>query len=198
MGEPWMASDDGADLNTRGEGPGSSEEQYRLLFESNPLPMWVFDQESLRFLAVNEAAVRKYGFTEEEFLAMTIAGIRPAEEVAALMEDLQKRRAGLQEPGVWKHRKKNGERFEVEIVCHRLKFHGIDAMLVCAHEITERIRAVEKLRDSENRYHVLFEQSADANFLVSEDVVLDWNSAAAQMFGFPAGEPTRPLRKSKL
>jgi diguanylate cyclase (GGDEF)-like protein/PAS domain S-box-containing protein len=192
MGEPWMASDEGADLNTQGEGLGSSEEQYRLLFESNPLPMWVFDQGSLRFLAVNEAAVRKYGFTEEEFLAMTIAEIRPAEEVAALMEDLRKRQAGLQEPGIWKHRKKNGEPIEVEIVCHRLKFHGIDAMLVCSHEITERIRAAENLHDSENRYHVLFEQSADANFLVSEDVVLDWNSAAVQMFGYLPGEPLPP------
>jgi diguanylate cyclase (GGDEF)-like protein/PAS domain S-box-containing protein len=187
-----MASDDGADLNPQGDGPGSSEEQYRLLFESNPLPMWVFDQETLRFLAVNEAAIRKYGFTEEEFLAMTIAEIRPEEEIAALMEDVRKRRAGLQEPAVWTHRKKNGESILVEIVCHQLKFHGIDAKLVCAHEITERIRAGEKLRDSENRYHVLFEQSADANFLVNEDGVLEWNSAAMRMFGYSADEPMLP------
>jgi PAS domain-containing protein len=63
-----------------------SEEQYRLLFESNPLPMWVFNRSDLRFLAVNEAAVRHYGFSRQEFLAMTIAEIRPEEDIPALLK----------------------------------------------------------------------------------------------------------------
>jgi len=68
----------------------SSEDQYRLLFEGNPNPMWVYDEETLRFLAVNEAAVRVYGYSREEFLAKTIVEIRPPEErerLLALLEE---------------------------------------------------------------------------------------------------------------
>jgi diguanylate cyclase (GGDEF)-like protein/PAS domain S-box-containing protein len=192
-----MAGHYGAELKRDPGGLCNSEEQYRLLFESNPLPMWVFDRQSLRFLAVNDAAIHKYGFTEREFLSMTIAEIRPAEDVTALIEDVRKHRAGLQDPDVWRHRKKNGENIDVEVVCHSLEFHGIDAMLVCAQDITERTRAAEKVRNSETRYHGLFEESADANFLVSEGKLLDWNSAALHMFGYSADEPMpHPIQMS--
>src|SRR6185295_12125803 len=60
-----------------------SEEQYRVLFESNPHPMWVFDEETLRFLAVNQAAIQHYGFTRQDFLDMTVLDIRPPDEVPA-------------------------------------------------------------------------------------------------------------------
>ena len=56
------------------------QEQYRLLFESNPHPMWVFDRETMRFLAVNDAAVEQYGYSKEEFLSMTLAQIRSPED----------------------------------------------------------------------------------------------------------------------
>ena len=95
--------------------------QYRLLFESNPIPMWCFDRTSLRFLAVNRAAIARYGYTEEEFLSMTIADIRPVECVPELIDDVAKRYRGLQKGGVWKHRKKTGEIIHVEIVCHDLR-----------------------------------------------------------------------------
>ena len=62
----------------------TSERKYRLLFDGNPLPMWVFDRETLRFLAVNDAAIAHYGFSREEFLAMGIADIRPPEEMPAI------------------------------------------------------------------------------------------------------------------
>ena len=165
-----------------------SEEGYRLLFESHPLPMWVFDRKTLHFLAVNEAAVRQYGFTEQEFLTMTIAGIRPEEEVRPLIEHLAEYTQGLQTPGVWHHRRKNGQLFDVEIVCHGVKFRGIDAMFVSAQDVTERRRSAELLRNSEMKYRVLFEDSADACWLTDEKRVLDCNSAALEMFGFAVGE----------
>ena len=142
-----------------------SEEQYRLLFASNPVPMWVFDRSTLRFLAVNSAASRRYGFTETEFLAMTIKDIRPEEEVPGLLKSVSRRLHGLQEPEVWKHRKKNGTIIDVELVCHSLDFHGNDAMLVAAYDITEQNRSRQMLKESENKYRVLFEDSADAFWL---------------------------------
>lgn len=165
-----------------------SEAGYRLLFESHPLAMWVFDRRTLRFLAVNEAAIRQYGFTEQEFLAMTIADIRPAEDVPALLDDVARRTHGLQVPGVWRHRRKDGQLIDVEIVCHCLQFRGIDAMFVSAHDVTEQKRAAELLEDSEQKYRVLFEESADAYWLTDEKRVLECNSAALQMFGYAAGE----------
>lgn len=161
-----------------------SEEQYRVLFDSNPVPMWVFDRTTLRFLAVNTAAIRQYGFTESDFLAMTIEDIRPAEDIPVLLQDVAKGIQGLQEPRVWRHRKKNGTVIDVELVCNGLDFHGTDATLVAAYDITEQERAKEMLQDSENRYRVLFEDSADAYWLMDSKGFIDCNSAALQMFGF--------------
>ena len=68
-----------------------SEEQYRLLFYSNPHPMWVFDSETLRFLAVNHAAIRHYGYSLREFLSMTVKDIRPAEELERFVKSVDRR-----------------------------------------------------------------------------------------------------------
>src|ERR1017187_3386292 len=92
-----------------------SEQGCRTLFEGHPLPMWVYDSSTLRFLAVNQAAIQQYGFTEQEFLGMTIADIRPEEELPRLLEDVKKRVYGPQKPEVWRHRRKNGEVFDAEI-----------------------------------------------------------------------------------
>jgi diguanylate cyclase (GGDEF)-like protein/PAS domain S-box-containing protein len=115
-----------------------SETAYRLLFDSNPLPMWVFERKTLKFLAVNEAASRQYGFSSQEFLTMTIADIGPAEDIPALLEATAAPSQGLQEAAAWRHRKKNGAIIDVEIVGHDLTFHGIDAELTSARDITDR------------------------------------------------------------
>src|SRR3954465_4525172 len=73
----------------------TAERGYQLLFENNPLPMWVYDLETLRFLAVNEAAVHHYGYSRDEFLGMSIKEIRPADELEALTEDLAQTGPGL-------------------------------------------------------------------------------------------------------
>jgi two-component system, cell cycle sensor histidine kinase and response regulator CckA len=127
-----------------------SEERYRLLFEANPLPMWVYDAETLRFLAVNEAAVRAYGYTRTEFLAMTITDIRPPEDVEALLADLGERGGpGSPVPGVWRHRRKDGSLIDVEITAGKVRFEGRPAALVLAHDVTERLRLEERLAQAE-------------------------------------------------
>ena len=135
---------------------------YRQLFDANPQPMWVYDMETLRFLAVNDAAVAHYGYTREEFLAMRITDIRSAEEAARLMQRIAVvREQDVRNAGVWQHRRKNGTTFEVEVMAHTLEFGDRRAQLVHVNDVTERLRTERKLRESEARFRGLAEMSSD-------------------------------------
>jgi diguanylate cyclase (GGDEF)-like protein/PAS domain S-box-containing protein len=120
----------------------TSEERYRLLFDASPQAMWVFDADTLRFLAVNDAAVKRYGYSREEFLRMTTADIRsddhPAEEVAKAAQDPAA-------PNISRHRKANGELIDVEVTWHDIDLTGRTARLAVCVDVTERLRAEEKL-----------------------------------------------------
>ncbi|HUG10529.1 MAG TPA: PAS domain S-box protein [Opitutaceae bacterium] len=128
-----------------------SEQQYRLLFAGNPHPMWVYDLETLGFLAVNDAAIARYGFSRDEFLAMTIKDIRPEEDIPHLIENIRTSTGEYQDSGIWRHRKKSGEIISVEINSHTLAFDGRCAKLVLAQDVTARQRAEDALRGSEER-----------------------------------------------
>jgi PAS domain S-box-containing protein len=121
--------------------PDAPDHAYQLLFERNPLPMWVFDRETLRFLEVNEAAVRQYGFSREEFLAMTIRDIRPPEDMARLEADIGRGASGYDPPAEWRHRRKDGEIVFVEIAAHDVEHRGRPARLVLAKDVTQRKQA---------------------------------------------------------
>jgi two-component system, cell cycle sensor histidine kinase and response regulator CckA len=114
--------------------------EYRLLFNSNPQPMWVYDLESLRFLAVNDAAINHYGYSREEFLRMTLRDIRPEEEIPRLLTNLAagRNRKQLETAGTWKHRKKTGEIIDVKIMEGKLQFEGRSAALIGVEDVTER------------------------------------------------------------
>jgi len=135
-----------SDITARKEAEGrlyESEEQYRLLFENNPHPMWVFDQESLAFLAVNDAAVRHYGYSPEEFLGMTVLDLRPPEEAARFKEEYaahaaQRSTASYRSRRPWKHRKKDGTIVDMDISGSPLLFEGRKARLILATDVTEK------------------------------------------------------------
>lgn len=127
----------------------ASGEEYRLLFAANPLPMWVYDSETLAFLAVNRAATDLYGYAEPEFLAMTINDIRPPEEIPALMADLAVNLSGHAMGSCWVHRKKDGTVFEVEVASQPILFRGRRARIVLAHDVSARRRTEEALRESQ-------------------------------------------------
>jgi PAS domain S-box-containing protein len=111
---------------------------YRVLFEQHPHPMWVYDLETLRFLAVNEAAVRRYGYDRDEFLAMTIADIRPPEDVPDLLANVARVTEGVDAAGVWRHQTRDGRVLFVEITSHALRFGDHAAELVLAVDVTTR------------------------------------------------------------
>jgi len=128
-----------------------SEERYRLLFEKNPLPMWVYDVDTLIFLAVNIAAEEHYGYSAEEFRTMTIKDIRPAEDAAALEANLSQTPGMIDVGDEWRHKKKDGSIINVEVTSHALMFDGKKARLVLANDVTKRIQAEEELRKSEEQ-----------------------------------------------
>ncbi|MGE3346218.1 MAG: ATP-binding protein [Ramlibacter sp.] len=128
-----------------------SEQRYRTLFEVNPHPMWVYDVQTLRFLTVNDAAVQHYGYSREEFLAMTLEDIRPADEVPALRDHIAAHLGETDAPRVWRHLRKGGEVILVEISSHTLDFDGRCARMVLAHDVTGRVQArqaLEQLNDT--------------------------------------------------
>jgi len=163
-----------------------SEAQYRLLFESNPQAMWVYDQETRRFLAVNNAAVQRYGYSREEFLSMTIEDIRPSEDVATLRKYLENPNPHFNRAGEWRHQKKDGTIITVEITSNRLDFEGRRAVFVLVHDITERKAAEKALRESEDRYRDLVENSHE--LICTHDLegrVISVNPWASRVLGYP-------------
>ena len=126
-----------------------SERRYRDLFEQSPNSMWVFDMETLRFLAVNDAAVATYGYSREEFLAMTIAGIRPAEEIPTMLQAVAEARTrGLPPRGLWRHVRKDGAMMDVEVTGHDVTFDGRPARLISAIDVTEKRRLEAHLAEA--------------------------------------------------
>jgi hypothetical protein len=126
-----------------------AEDRYRMLFDQNPLPMWVYDAGTLKFLAVNESAIRHYGYSRDEFLSMQITDIRPLEDVDKLLSDLHSSGIGSPLSDTWVHRRKDGSLLDVEITAGRITFEGHDAALVLAHDVSERRRLEERLTESE-------------------------------------------------
>jgi diguanylate cyclase (GGDEF)-like protein/PAS domain S-box-containing protein len=123
-----------------------SEERYRLLFESNPHPMWVFDPETLEFLAVNQAAVEGYGYARDEFLSMRLTDIQPAEDAAALRRWVAEwRDVPHRNWGQWRHRRKGGEQIDVEVMANSIPFEGRPAKVALVHDVTARKRAEQQL-----------------------------------------------------
>jgi len=119
----------------------ASEERYRLLFKNNPHPMWVYDLETLEFIAVNQAAIQHYGYTRDEFLKMTIADIRPPQYLPKLLENISHVDVGIEFAGVWQHLKKDRTIIDVEITSYALIFDSRNAKLVLAHDVTDRLKA---------------------------------------------------------
>jgi hypothetical protein len=126
----------------------ASETRYRLMFDKSPLPKWMYDVKTLRFLDVNEVAVRDLGYSREEFLTMTIKDIHPPEDVPAFLE--AERGADVTPRfGVWRLRKKSGEIIQVEITKHTFILGERSTRLAVGRDVTERLRLEEQLRQAQ-------------------------------------------------
>jgi PAS domain S-box-containing protein len=139
-----------------------SRERYQALFDFSPLAKWVYDAESLRFLAVNEVAIRQYGYSLEEFLSMTIRDIWPEQDLPVLEEMLASRvKTRQRNAAKARHRKKSGEIVDVEIESQPLPSWGADARIIIAVDVTEKLKVEQALINSEKRFKALVQEGSD-------------------------------------
>ncbi len=142
-----------------------SEGRYRELFQNNPLPMWVYQLETFAFLDVNAAAIEHYGYTREEFLRMTIKDVRPQQDIPRLVDYVRElamrtsQGGAVGTPGVWPHRKKNGEIILVDVAAHPLNYRGASSMMALLNDVTSSRRAAIALEESERRYRTVIDQT---------------------------------------
>jgi len=125
----------------------ASEVRYRALFEQSPFPKWVYDEESCHFLAVNDAAVRRYGYSHDEFSAMTVADICPPEEGRS--RDRAVSPSDVELDGVFRHRAKDGSTFDAHVTSHPLALEGRRSRLVVARDVTETRKLEDQLRQAQ-------------------------------------------------
>ena len=126
-----------------------SEQRYRELYESNPMPMYIYDQQTLRFLSVNKAAESAYGYSRDEFLRMTLADIRRPEDALRMQLAVERARlapASYLRSGEWLHLRRDGTTFWVDISGHAFDYQGRPARIIMAQDISDRRQAEDRLR----------------------------------------------------
>ncbi len=159
---------------------------FRTLFDSNPLPMWIYDLETLRFLAVNEAAVRRYGYSRPEFLGMSINDLRPPEEVDPGKKPVDGKPV-IREWRGWRHRLKSGAVIEVDITTQGLKYEGHRAAFVIVNSLLGQNRSPQTSQESEDRFRLIFEKNNAPMILYEPESgkISDANPSAASFYRYP-------------
>ncbi|GBO56633.1 diguanylate cyclase/phosphodiesterasewith PAS/PAC sensor [Pseudanabaena sp. lw0831] len=165
------------------------ENRTRYLFENNPNPMWIYDLETLGFLAVNQAAINHYGYSEDEFLSMTLQDIRPPEDMPKLLEAIAKVSAGFSVPEVWRHCKKDGTHIFVDVSAHTLDYKNRKCELILVNDVTQKMQAEEALKLAEAKYRGIFEHAIEGIFQSTVDGrFLISNPMLAEIYGYASPE----------
>ncbi len=168
-----------------------SEEKYKYLFENNPAPIFIWDFETLQIIDCNEEAILKYGYSREEFLKMNIKQIRPEEDIPLIEKVTQTPETyGKVHNQVWRHKKKNGDIIIVEVNGHLFTFNNRLASIVHINDITEKFKAQQEMKASEERYKMLFYKSPLPKWIYDTNTlaVVDVNETAQQLYGYTRNE----------
>ncbi|MEO8560650.1 MAG: PAS domain S-box protein [bacterium] len=152
----------------------------RLLFDANPLPTWVYDAESLRFLAVNSAAVAHYGYSEEDFLANTILFVRPPDDAERVL-NYSHDNPGYDRAGSFRHRRSDGTLIDVETISYGFELDGRRVRIVVMNDVTEALRAREQ--QEQVQAQVLLAQKMDAVGRLAGGVAHDFNNLLSVILG---------------
>ena len=160
-----------------------SEEKYRSLFDASPLPMWVLDRETLKFLKVNQVAIDLYGYTEQEFMEMTVKDLWAPEQEQSINPVITSKKDDFFQLKV-QHLRKNGELIFVNVNSNPVVFAGQKARVSLIKNVTDRIKAEEKLLHSEQRFKALVQDGSDLISIVDANFNYIYNSPATKtVFG---------------
>ena len=161
-----------------------SEQKYKLLFESSPMPLWMIDKETLNIIAVNDATADLYGYTKEELMNMSVLSVRDS-------KDRERQLAGYQrgespeaiDLGIAKHLKKDGTPMFVQIIAHDIIFEGKPVRLSFTNDVTKRLLAEEAIKKSEANLRAILTASDSIYMLFDSDLnILDFNENAIKFF----------------
>jgi PAS domain S-box-containing protein len=158
-------------INHQAQEVFKARDEYRRLFEEIPVPMFIFDSRNFRFLAVNNAATCKYGYTRQEFLQLKITDIRPPEDVPSFIAAVGQITSCYSDAGRWLHRKKNGETFHVQVFSHHTVFEGLPVKQSVVIDIDLKVRTGKALAEKTAELENVLESMTDAFYTVDRE----WN-----------------------
>ncbi len=166
-----------------------SDEGYRYMFERNPQPMFIFDFETLSILEANTAITDHYGYSNEEFLSLTLKDIRPAEDIPNFLNGIRQMNSAYSSKGISRHLKKNGELIYVEIAAHSITYKGRIATHIMINDITERIQTELALAESEKKFREMADLLPQIVFESDKNGLLTYaNKKGYEQFGFTEKE----------
>ncbi|RZK59278.1 MAG: PAS domain S-box protein [Pedobacter sp.] len=171
MNKPLLPQNE-ADVYTYGN--------YHKIIEESPVPMYIFDLQTLEFLEVNKAALVQYGFGKEEFLSLLASDIRPKEEVNSLKVAIQDFHTTYYDFGNWKHLRKNGETFFVHIYAHGTTYKGRKAQFVMAIDVDQKVEAQQGLLEKNAEIEDILESITDAFYAMNEKWELTYINKEAE------------------
>lgn len=178
-----------ASILHRASGKTGPAVDYRRLFEECPIPMYIFERSSLRFLEANEAALRQYGYTKEEFLAMTAEDIRPADTLAQFRSIQSNIPGEFKDYGRWQHRRRDGRVFWVKVYAHEIGFDGSKARMVIAIDVDEQVRMEQALQEKLRERQRILDSITDAFMLIDKQHHITFvNQRFEQILQTPAEE----------
>ena len=190
--EPYFVNrfEDISDWEQTAKNIRDENNRTRYLFENNPNPMWIYALETLEFLAVNQAAINHYGYSVDEFLSMTLADIRPSEDLPKLLDAIANVSPGLSVGhAVWRHLKKDGSQILVEVSAHTLAYSSRKCELILINDVTQKMQAEEALKKAEAKYRSIFENAVEGIFQTSLDgKFLIANPMLAKIYGYDSPE----------
>lgn len=174
----------------------TSEKKYRLLFESNPLPLWIVAKDNMRVIAANHAAAKLYGYTHEELLDMDIKQLRPKAYWETLIERHNVNISVATDFGIIEHIKKDGTSIFVNIIAQDIMFEGRFARLSSTNDLTEKLKAESSLKKSEANLHTILDNTDTAYALLNAELeVVEYNNKALifakNEFSFVGGDATK-------